>query len=105
MATAAHHPPMRSFLSLLARLSLLGALGLAAGCGPQEAFCPNTGVDGGPVCPINGDDGMVPTMDMGGGMICPTGQQLGDNPDGNTSGPNGGLICVCKGTGTVPPCQ
>ncbi|HEY6475633.1 MAG TPA: hypothetical protein VI456_03575, partial [Polyangia bacterium] len=71
--------------SLLSVLALAAALGLSAGCGPQEAFCPNTSAkDAGGVCPINGDDASMPGMDMGGGNSCPTGQGLGENPDGNT---------------------
>jgi hypothetical protein len=85
--------------SLLSVLALAATLGLAAGCGPQEAFCPNTGVDGGPVCPINGDDAPVQTMDMGGTNICGSGQHLGDNPDGD-----GDQVCLCK-TNTPPPCS
>jgi hypothetical protein len=85
--------------SLLSVLALAATLGLAAGCGPQESFCPNTSAkDAGGVCPINGDDAPVKTMDMGGTGICPAGQGLGDNPDGNP-----GLICVCA-NGTLPPC-
>jgi hypothetical protein len=91
MATAAHHPPMRSFLSLLA---LAGAFGLAAGCGPQEAFCPNTGVDGGPVCPVNGDDAMLPTMDMGSGSLCPSGQYFSASDN----------ECLCSSNSMPPPC-
>ncbi len=58
---------MKSLLSLACPL-LLAALGLAAGCGPQEAFCPNVGVDGGPVCPIFGDDAMAPITNDGHGQ-------------------------------------
>ena len=87
--------------SLLAVLMLAGALGLAAGCTPSESFCPNVGADAGGVCPIFGDDAMAPLQDTGiGGNVCPTGQHLGDNPDGNTSG----LVCVCQ-NGAAPPCQ
>ena len=50
--------------SLLSVLLLAGALGLAAGCGPQEAFCPNVGADAGGVCPIFGDDAVAPVQDM-----------------------------------------
>jgi hypothetical protein len=81
-----NHSSMKSLLSVLA---LSAALGLAAGCGPQEAFCPNTS-DAGGVCPIFGDDAMAPVQDMGGGpMGCPAGYQLETNPDGNS-----GLVCV-----------
>ena len=96
---ADHHSAMKSLLSVLA---LAAALGLAAGCGPQESFCPNTSAkDAGGVCPINGDDAPIQTTDMGGTGICPPGQHLGDNPDGNMSA---GLICVCV-NGTAPPCS
>jgi hypothetical protein len=87
--------------SLVAVFLLVGALGFAAGCGPQEAFCPNVAADAGGVCPIFGDDGMAPPMDMGSGNVCPSGQHLGDNPDGNISG---GLVCVCISNGQAPPC-
>jgi len=77
--------------SLLSVLALSAALGLAAGCGPQNAFCPNTSAkDAGGVCPINGDDASM-NMDMPNGNTCPSGQHLGENPDGNLAG---GLICV-----------
>ena len=67
---------------------LSGALAIGASCGPQQAFCPNTGNNG--VCPIVGDDA-APIQGTGGstGPACPTGQQLMTNPDGNA-----GLICV-----------
>ncbi|HVV49603.1 MAG TPA: hypothetical protein VHO06_08085 [Polyangia bacterium] len=88
---------MKSFLSLLL---LAGGLAFAVGCGPQKAFCPNAGGDAGGVCPIFGDDAGPMSQDMGGGgNACPTGQHLGDNPDGN---PN--LTCVCA-NGTIPPCS
>jgi hypothetical protein len=88
--------------SLFAVLLLSGALSLAAGCGPQDAFCPSVGADAGGVCPIFGDDATAPVQDTGtGGNVCPTGQHLGDNPDGN---PDGVLICVCS-NGSAPPCQ
>ena len=75
--------------SLVAVLMLAGALGLAAGCAPSEAFCPNVGGDAGGVCPIFGDDGGPPVQDMGtstGG--CPSGYQQVPNPDGD-----GNLVC------------
>jgi hypothetical protein len=90
------HPDMKSLLSVLA---LSAALCLSAGCGPQESFCPNTS-DAGGVCPINGDDGPIQGMDMR-TSICPSGQTLGDNPDGNMDK----LICLCNTTNTLPPCQ
>ncbi len=100
---------MRSCLSrLLLSSGLVSVLFLGAGCGPKEAFCPNVGADAGGVCPIFGDDAMAPLQDTGvGGNICPSGQHLGDNPDGNMnpSGPNGGLVCVCVGTEKAPPCN
>ncbi len=74
--------------SLAAVLMLFGALGLAAGCGPQEPFCPNVAADAGGVCPIFGDDALAPVQDMGSGSLCPPGQGFQDNPDGN------GLICL-----------
>jgi hypothetical protein len=86
--------------SLLSVLTLSAALGLSAGCGPQEAFCPNSGIDGGPVCPIVGDDAIIPTMDMSSGL-CGSGEFLGDNPDGNMDK----QICLCKGSNTLPPCN
>jgi hypothetical protein len=93
---ADHHCAMKSFLSVLA---LCAALGLAAGCGPQNAFCPNTSAkDAGGVCPINGDDVMVQVMDMASG--CPVGQYLGDDPNGS-----GSQVCLCSVGGTLPPCN
>ena len=74
---------MKSFFVVL---MLAGALGLAAGCGPQEAFCPSVGADAGGVCPIFGDDAMAPVQDMGMSNPCPGGGFV-ENPDGN------GLIC------------
>ena len=38
-------------------------IGFAAGCGPQEDYCPNTGKNG--VCPIVGDDRRIIQMDAG----------------------------------------
>jgi hypothetical protein len=85
--------------SLLSVLALSAALGLAAGCGPQESFCPNTSaLDAGGVCPVVGDDVMVKPMDMASGL-CGPGQFTGDNPDGN-----GDQICLCASTGKAPPC-
>jgi hypothetical protein len=76
--------------SLLAVLMLAGALGLTAGCTPSEAFCPTVGADAGGVCPIFGDDGMAPVVDMGvGGNTCGPNQQA-------TVGPDGGIVCVNK---------
>ena len=60
---------------------------LTVSCGPQEAFCPNTG-DGG-VCPIVGDEKSAPVTDSGGGNVCPGGE---------------GLI-ICNGKAQCPPCN
>jgi hypothetical protein len=68
---------------------LAGVLAFAVGCGPANAFCPNVAADAGGVCPIFGDDGMAPQVDMPGVMNCPPGYQQETNPDGNS-----GLICV-----------
>lgn len=82
------------------RFLFLALLGLGAGCTPSESFCPNAGADAGGVCPIFGDDAMAPITDTGiGGNVCPTGQNLRDNPDGD-----GHLVCLCS-NGTTPPCQ
>jgi hypothetical protein len=77
--------PMKS----LWMLGVLAAgLTMGAGCGPQEEYCPNTGKNG--VCPITGDDSRPPPMDDGGETsLCPTGQHLAPNPDGNIIG-----VCV-----------
>jgi hypothetical protein len=96
---ADHHSCMKS---LFAVFLLAGGLALTSSCGPANAFCPNVAADAGGVCPIFGDDGMAPQMDTGTGNPCPSGQHLGDNPDGNISG---GLVCVCLGTGAAPPCN
>jgi hypothetical protein len=83
--------------SLLSVLALSAALGFTAGCGPQEAFCPNSDGAGG-VCPIHGDDASMTGMDMK-NSICNTGEHLGDNPDGNMT-----FICLCADD-SLPPCQ
>lgn len=76
--------PMKS----LWMLGVLAAgLTLAAGCGPQEDYCPNTGKNG--VCPIVGDERRIVQMDAGDMNLCPSGQHLAPNPDGNILG-----ICV-----------
>ena len=76
--------PMKS----LWMLGVLAAgLALGAGCGPQENYCPNTGKNG--VCPIAGDDTRVPMTDAGDTTLCPSGQHIEKNPDGNIFG-----ICV-----------
>lgn len=88
--------------SLLSALALVATLGLAAGCGPEKAFCPNTS-DAGGVCPINGDDVMVQPTDSGGscgGKTCGTGEYCGDDPSGN-----GGVTCLCTIGGGLPPCN
>jgi hypothetical protein len=90
---ADHHCAMKSLLSVLA---LSAVLGFAAGCGPQEAFCPNSDGAGG-VCPIIGDDASMQGMDMKG---CPAGQYLGDDPSGS-----GGTVCLCAVGGGLPPCN
>jgi len=90
--------------SLLSALALAAALGLAAGCAPQEAFCPNTSAkDAGGVCPINGDDVIVRPSDMGGncgGKTCGQGEYCGDDPSGG-----GGSTCLCTIGGGLPPCN
>jgi hypothetical protein len=76
--------------SLVAILMLAGGLGLTAGCTPSEAFCPNVGADAHGVCPIFGDDGGPPQVDMGMGTGgCASGYQQETNPDGD-----GHLVCV-----------
>jgi hypothetical protein len=90
--------------SLLSVLALSAALGFAAGCGPQDAFCPNTSAhDAGGVCPINGDDVMVRPTDMGGscgGNTCGTGEYCGEDPNGG-----GGSVCLCTIGGSQTPCN
>jgi hypothetical protein len=66
---------------------LAAGLTFAAGCGPQEEYCPNTGKNG--ICPIVGDERRPVNMDAGDTNLCPSGQHLVANPDGNFSG-----ICV-----------
>jgi hypothetical protein len=88
--------------SLLSVLALSAALGFVVGCGPQDAFCPNTS-DAGGVCPINGDDVIVRPMDMGGncgGATCGSGEYCGDDPNGS-----GGSVCLCTIGGGLPPCN
>ena len=77
--------------SLVAILMLAGALGLTAGCTPQESFCPNAGADAGGVCPTFGDDGMAPVEDMGDDddRLCEPAISRQTNPDGD-----GHLVCV-----------
>jgi hypothetical protein len=82
---------------LLSVFALSAALGFAAGCGPQEAFCPNTSAsDAGGVCPIYGDDAMAQGKDMTTG--CPMGQFLSTDSSGNT-------VCLCTVGGGPPPCN
>jgi len=71
--------------SLWILFGLSAALAIASSCGPQQAYCPNTGKNG--VCPILGDDGGPINTGSGGsqGSGC-TGQLQ--------PGPDGGLICV-----------
>jgi hypothetical protein len=91
---ADHHCAMKSLLSVLA---LSAALGFAAGCGPQDAFCPNTSaLDAGGVCPINGDDAQ-PQGDMA-NSNCPMGQFKGTDSSGNP-------VCLCTIGGGPPPCN
>ena len=86
-----HHCGMKSLLSVFA---LSAALGFAAGCGPEKAFCPNSDAAGG-VCPIVGDDGPIQGKDMAG---CPPGQYLGEDSTGAT-------VCLCSIGGGPPPCN
>jgi len=67
------------------------ALGLTFGaaCGPQEDFCPNTGSGMGGKCPIAGDEMRIVNTDGGNTTLCPSGQHIEPNPDGNIVG-----ICV-----------
>jgi hypothetical protein len=89
------------FARLLVGSVFVGLLGLSAGCTPQDAFCPNIGADANGVCPILGDDAMAPITDTGvGGNVCPSGQHLGDDPNGGST-----LICLCNGSNATPPCQ
>jgi hypothetical protein len=74
-------------LWMLCVLSL--GLALGAACGPQEEFCPNTGSTMGGKCPIVGDEMRVVNTDGGSTSLCPQGQHLTTNPDGNVLG-----ICV-----------
>jgi hypothetical protein len=90
---ADHHCDMKWLLSVLA---LSAALGFAAGCAPQEAFCPNTShADAGGVCPIYGDDGPTAGVDM---VNCPMGQFKSTDSSGNT-------VCLCTIGGGPPPCN
>jgi hypothetical protein len=61
--------------------ALAGALTAAAGCGPQQAYCPNTGVNGGSSCPIAGNDAQTQGQDAA-SMQCPAGETYGVLPDG-----------------------
>ena len=58
--------------SLWIVLVLSGAAAGAAGCGPQQAFCPNSGNSQG-VCPILGDDGPSQAGTSGGMLMCDAG--------------------------------
>jgi hypothetical protein len=62
--------------------ALSGALTAAAGCGPEQPFCPNTGNAG--VCPILGDDGGPLMRDSGTGSLCPNDAALVFDPTTNT---------------------
>lgn len=66
--------------------ALAGALTVAAGCGPQQAYCPNTGVNGGSSCPIAGNDAQ--TQQQEAGSACPAGEKPGIDPTTHM------LICV-----------
>jgi hypothetical protein len=97
---ADHHCGMKSLLSVLA---LSAALGFAAGCAPEKAFCPNTSMDAGGVCPVYGDDAQTQGKDSGGtcgGQTCGTGEYCGEDPNGG-----GGTLCLCSIGGTLPPCN
>lgn len=70
--------------SLWILFALSAGLAIAASCGPQQAYCPNTGKNG--VCPITGDEAGVSTG-MGG--------STGGGCNGQLEiGPDGGLTCV-----------
>jgi hypothetical protein len=79
-------PPMKSLWMLCV---LAGGLALGTGCGPQEEFCPTSGSNMGGKCPIIGDDARNNVIDGGPGSLCPTGEHIEPNPDGNIVG-----ICV-----------
>lgn len=65
-------------LGLVGALSAVITIAVAAGCGPQQAFCPNTGTSG--ICPIQGDDAQaMPGVDAE-GMGCDAGSSLGIDP-------------------------
>lgn len=67
--------------SLCIACALFGFLtiAIAAGCGPEKAFCPN-GPSGTGVCPILGDDGGGIGQDsQGGGLTCDAGFKPGFN--------------------------
>jgi hypothetical protein len=72
---------MKSLWKLLGLAGVLSAvltIGVAAGCGPQQAFCPNTGNGG--VCPIEGDDAQaMPGVDAQ-GLACDAGSSPGIDP-------------------------
>jgi hypothetical protein len=58
---------------------------IAAGCGPEKAFCPNTSPKMNGVCPILGDDGGGIQQDSQ-TPTCGAGQKFGLEPDGVTFG-------------------
>jgi hypothetical protein len=60
--------------------ALSGALVGAAGCGPEQAYCPNTGTNG--VCPILGDDASMSNGGSGGSITCDAGFQFLPNDAG-----------------------
>jgi hypothetical protein len=69
---------MKSFWkSLWVVCALAGALTGATGCGPGQAYCPNTGnAQGG--CLLAGDDAQAPTQEAG--AVCPPGEKPGIDP-------------------------
>ncbi|HEY5090254.1 MAG TPA: hypothetical protein VIK30_09795 [Polyangia bacterium] len=72
--------------SLCIACALFGfvTIGIAAGCGPEKAFCPN-GPSGTGVCPILGDDGGGIQQDSQ-TPTCDPGFKWGLEPDGVTFG-------------------
>ena len=77
---------MKSFWkSLWVVCALAGALTGATGCGPGQAYCPNTGnAQGG--CLLAGDDAQAQQQEAG--SPCPAGEKPGIDPNTHM------LICV-----------
>ena len=76
-----HHCGMKSFWkSLWVVCALAGALTGATGCGPGQAYCPNTGNSQGG-CLLAGDDASSTNPDAQ-GVDCPPGETYGVLPDG-----------------------